>query len=180
MASHIGRLPIPLPQGTEIKVDGEKIFAKGSKGSNECVIPNGIKVEQENGSVRVEPVDASVKGIGAKHGLARALLASLIQGVSSGFEKKLEIVGTGYRVTAKGRDLDFSLGYSHNIVVKAPEGIAFTVSDPTHLTVSGIDKQQVGEIAAQIRKLRPPEPYKGKGIKYAGERIRRKAGKAGK
>ena len=180
MASHIGRLPIALPKGVEITVDGRKVTAKGPKGSQECIIPEGIEIKEGDAVLQVVPDDPGAKGASARHGLARALVASIIQGVSSGFNKKLEIIGTGYKVTAKGPDLDFALGYSHDIPVKAPEGITFTVADATHLTVSGINKQQVGEVAAQIRKLRPPEPYKGKGIRYAGEHVRRKAGKAGK
>ena len=180
MASHIGRLPITLPKNVEITVEGNKVTAKGPKGVQECIIPDGIEIKQSEGSIEVIPTDPGAKGSSARHGLARALVASIVQGVSSGFDKKLEIVGTGYRVTAKGPDLNFALGYSHDIPVKAPEGITFTVADATHLTVSGINKQQVGEVAAQIHMLRPPEPYKGKGIRYAGEHVRRKAGKAGK
>lgn len=180
MTSHIGRLPITFPKGIEVSVNGNKVRAKGPKGTQECIIPEGIEIKQSEGKIEVVPSDPSAKGAPARHGLARALVASVIQGVNSGFDKKLEIIGTGYRVAAKGPDLNFSLGYSHDIPVKAPEGITFTVADATHLTVSGINKQQVGEVAAQIRKLRPPEPYKGKGIRYAGEYVRRKAGKAGK
>ena len=179
MASHIGKLPIAIPAGVDIKIDGNDIVVKGPKGEMSYVLPTGVTVKIEDNALFVGVMSAD-RAASAKHGLSRSLLASYIEGVSKGFEKKLEIVGTGYRVVAKGPALEFSLGYSHTITVEPPEGITFTVENATHLTVAGIDKQLVGEVAARIRKLRAPEPYKGKGIKYVGEYIRRKARKAGK
>ena len=179
MASHIGKLPITIPAGVEVKIDGVNFSAKGAKGSDSYVIPEGISARVDGDQILVEAADDEPP-TRAKHGLSRSIIDSIVKGVHEGFEKKLEIVGTGYRVTAKGKGLEFALGYSHSITVNPPEGITFTVESPTNLTVSGTDKQVVGEVAANIRKLRKPEPYKGKGIKYVGEQIRRKAGKAGK
>ncbi|QRV01821.1 50S ribosomal protein L6 [Arcanobacterium phocisimile] len=177
--SRIGKLPIAIPAGVEVKLDGNVISVKGPKGELSHTIPAPISVEVEEGMITVRrPDDARVSR--SLHGLTRTLIANNIVGVTDGFTKALEIVGTGYRVVAKGSDLEFSLGYSHTIFVEAPEGITFAVEAPTKFSISGINKQLVGETAARIRKLRKPEPYKGKGIRYAGEHVRRKAGKAGK
>lgn len=177
--SRIGRLPISVPAGVEVKLDGALITVKGPKGELNHTLASPIKVAMEDGTLTVSrPNDERESR--SLHGLTRTLIANLITGVTEGFERKLEIVGTGYRVQAKGSDLEFALGYSHPISVKAPEGITLTVESPNKFSVAGINKQQVGEVAANIRKLRKPDPYKGKGIRYAGEVIRRKVGKAGK
>lgn len=178
MTSHIGKLPISIPQGTTVTISGSSVSIKGPKGEFSYNVPACLKVQEQDSTLVIEPLNEERETF-ALQGLARALLNSYVEGVSKGFEKKLEIVGVGYRVTAKGPNLEFALGYSHPVVVEAPQGITLTVVDPTHITVSGSDKQKVGEVSAQIRKLRPPEPYKGKGIRYAGEYVRRKAGKAG-
>ena len=177
--SRIGKLPIPVPAGVEVKIDGQSIEVRGPKGSLTHVVPEPIRVALEDNAVVVtRPNDERVAR--SLHGLTRTLIANNIHGVTQGFSKGLEIVGTGYRVTAKGDDLEFALGYSHPILVQPPAGISFTVDGNTKLTVNGISKQAVGEVAANIRKLRKPEPYKGKGVRYAGEVVRRKAGKSGK
>jgi large subunit ribosomal protein L6 len=177
--SRIGRLPIPVPAGVEVKINGATVEVKGPKGTLSHDVPAPITVAVEDNSIIVSrPDDERVSR--SLHGLTRTLIANNIEGVTAGFTKGLEIVGTGYRVTAKGSDIEFALGYSHPILVKAPEGIKFEVEGNTKITVSGINKQAVGEVAANLRKLRKPEPYKGKGVRYAGEVIRRKAGKAGK
>lgn len=177
--SRIGRLPITVPSGLEVSLDGRDIRVKGSKGELSRTLAEGITVEIEDGTITVHrPNDE--REARSLHGLTRSLINNMIIGVTDGFTKKLEIVGTGYRVQAKGNDLEFALGYSHPVPVAAPEGITFTVEGANKLAVSGIDKQQVGEVAANIRKLRKPDPYKGKGVRYEGEQIRRKAGKAGK
>ena len=178
--SRIGRLPVPVPSGVEVTIDGQDVTVKGPKGSLDLTVPAPITVAKgEDGSVEVtRPNDE--RDARARHGLTRSLINNMVVGVTDGYTKKLEIHGTGYRVTAKGSDLEFALGYSHPILVKAPEGITFAVEGNNKLTVSGIDKQQVGQVAANIRGLRAPDPYKGKGIRYAGEQIRRKVGKAGK
>ncbi len=172
-------MPIPVPAGVEVKIDGQSVEVKGPKGSLSLVVAEPIKVALEDGNVVVTRPDDE-RNSRSLHGLTRTLIANQIHGVTQGFSKGLEIVGTGYRVTAKGSDLEFALGYSHPILVQPPKGITFTVEGNTKVVVSGIDKQAVGEVAANIRKLRKPEPYKGKGVRYAGEVIRRKAGKAGK
>ncbi|MEY4451467.1 MAG: hypothetical protein RLZZ380_588 [Actinomycetota bacterium] len=177
--SRIGKLPIPVPAGVEVKIDGQNIEVKGPKGTLSHVVPAPITIVLEDNTITVtRPDDERLSR--SLHGLTRTLIANNIHGVTQGFSKGLEIVGTGYRVTAKGNDLEFALGYSHSITVTPPAGISFTVDGNTKLTVSGIDKQAVGEVAANIRKLRKPEPYKGKGVRYAGEVVRRKAGKSGK
>ncbi|RZU71684.1 LSU ribosomal protein L6P [Micromonospora kangleipakensis] len=178
--SRIGRKSIPVPAGVEITIDGQTVKVKGPKGELSHVLAEPIKAERgEDGVLHVNRPNDERK---AKelHGLSRTLVANMIVGVTEGYRKSLEIAGTGYRVTAKGKDLEFALGFSHPVLVPAPDGITFTVERPTLFHVAGIDKQQVGEVAANIRKIRPPEPYKGKGVKYQGEVIRRKAGKAGK
>ena len=178
--SRIGRLPVTVPTGVEVTIDGQDVTVKGPKGTLTHTVASPITVQRdEDGSIAVARPDDERKSR-SLHGLTRTLIANMVQGVTEGYEKKLEIVGTGYRVQAKGSDLEFALGFSHPVVVKPPEGISFTVDGVTKLSVLGIDKQQVGEVAANIRKLRKPDPYKGKGVRYAGEHIRRKVGKAGK
>jgi large subunit ribosomal protein L6 len=177
--SRIGRLPITVPGGVDIRIDGRQVNVKGPKGELSHTVAEPIKVEMENGRVTVtRPDDVNINR--ALHGLTRSLINNMVVGVTEGFRKTLEIQGVGYRVVAKGKNLEFSLGFSHSIVVEPPEGISFTVERPTQLIVEGIDKQKVGEVAANIRKLRKPDPYKGKGVRYQGEQIRRKVGKAGK
>ncbi len=178
--SRIGRRPIPVPAGVEVTIDGQTVQVKGPKGELSHTVAEPILVERDDaGNVNVSRPNEE-REVKALHGLSRTLVANMVTGVTEGYTKTLEINGTGYRVTAKGSDLEFALGFSHPVTVTAPEGITFTVERPTLFHVSGIDKQLVGEVAANIRKIRPPEPYKGKGVKYAGEVIRRKAGKAGK
>ena len=177
--SRIGRLPIPVPAGVDVKIDGSAVEVKGPKGTLSLVVASPIAVALEDGNVIVTRPDDE-RTSRSLHGLTRTLIANNIQGVTEGFTKGLEIVGTGYRVTAKGNDIEFALGYSHPILVQAPAGITFTIDGNTKVSVSGIDKQAVGEVAANLRKLRKPEPYKGKGVRYAGEVVRRKAGKSGK
>ncbi|WP_115790331.1 50S ribosomal protein L6 [Arthrobacter silvisoli] len=177
--SRIGRLPITVPAGVDVKVDGSVISVKGAKGELSHTVASPIEVSLDENTLTVtRPNDE--RNSRSLHGLTRTLIANMIEGVTKGYEKKLEIVGTGYRVQAKGSDLEFALGFSHPVNISAPEGITFTVEGPTKFSVSGISKQQVGEVAANIRKLRKPDPYKGKGVRYAGEVIRRKVGKAGK
>ncbi len=178
--SRIGKLPVDVPSGVEVQIDGDTVPVTGPKGTLSHTLVGGITVSAgDDGSLSVSrPNDE--REAKALHGLSRTLVANMVTGVTQGFERKLEIVGVGYRVQAKGSTLEFALGYSHPVVVDAPDGITFAVESPTKFTVSGIDKQQVGQTAANIRKLRKPEPYKGKGIRYADERVRRKAGKAGK
>jgi large subunit ribosomal protein L6 len=177
--SRIGRKSIPVPAGVDVTITGQTVKVKGPKGELSHTVSEPITVAQEGGELHVNRPNDERK---AKelHGLSRTLVANMIIGVTEGYKKTLEINGTGYRVTAKGKDLEFALGFSHPVLVEAPDGITFTVERPTLFHVAGIDKQQVGEVAANIRKIRPPEPYKGKGVKYQGEVIRRKAGKAGK
>jgi large subunit ribosomal protein L6 len=178
--SRIGRLPITIPSGVEVTIDGSEVTVKGPKGTLSHTIPAPITVARnDDGTIEVSRPDDERESR-ALHGLTRTLIANMVIGVSTGYEKTMEIVGTGYRVAAKGSDLEFALGYSHPVLVKAPEGINFTVESPTKFKVSGIDKQAVGEVAAKIRKIRKLDPYKGKGVRYEGEVVRRKAGKAGK
>ncbi|MEO6944176.1 MAG: 50S ribosomal protein L6 [Lacisediminihabitans sp.] len=177
--SRIGRLPIDVPAGVDVKVDGSAVTVKGPKGELKLTVASPIEVKLEDGQLLVTRPDDE-RASRSLHGLTRTLIANQIIGVTAGYSKGLEIVGTGYRVTAKGNSLEFALGYSHSITVDPPEGISFAVDGNTKLTVHGIDKQAVGEAAANIRKLRKPEPYKGKGVRYAGEVVRRKAGKSGK
>lgn len=177
--SRIGKQPVAVPAGVDVSVDGQHVTVKGPKGTLEHTVAEPIAVKLEDGAVSVTRPDDE-RTSRSLHGLTRTLIDNMVVGVTQGYSKAMEIVGTGYRVVAKGGDLEFSLGYSHTILVKAPEGITFTVESPTRFSVNGIDKQQVGELAANIRKLRKPEPYKGKGVRYADEVVRRKAGKAGK
>ena len=177
--SRIGRLPIDIPAGVDVKVDGSAVTVKGPKGELQLTVASPIEVKLEDGQLSVTRPDDERESR-SLHGLTRTLIANQIIGVTAGYSKGLEIVGTGYRVTAKGNSLEFALGYSHSITVDPPEGISFAVDGNTRLSVHGIDKQAVGEVAANIRKLRKPEPYKGKGVRYAGEVVRRKAGKSGK
>jgi large subunit ribosomal protein L6 len=178
--SRIGRLPIPVPSGVDVAIDGQTVNVTGPKGSLSHTVAAPIAVERsEDGVLQVtRPNDERESR--ALHGLSRTLIANMITGVTEGYSKTLEIVGVGYRVQARGSDLEFALGYSHPVPVKAPDGITFTVEAPTRLRVTGIDKQQVGQVAANIRKLRKPDPYKGKGVRYQGEVIKRKVGKTGK
>lgn len=178
--SRIGKLPIPVPSGVDVSIDGQQISVKGPKGTLAHMIAEPITVEHdEDGTLAVKRPDDERRNR-ALHGLTRSLVNNLVVGVTDGYEKKLEIHGVGYRVLLKGSDLEFSLGYSHPVKVAPPEGITFVVEGPTRFSVQGIDKQRVGEVAANIRKLRKPDPYKGKGVRYAGEKIRRKVGKTGK
>jgi large subunit ribosomal protein L6 len=177
--SRIGRLPIEIPSGVDVTVDGSAVTVKGPKGELQLSAPTPIEVKLEDGHVLVTRPDDERESR-SLHGLTRTLIANQIIGVTQGYSKALEIVGTGYRVQAKGSSLEFALGFSHSVTVDPPAGISFTVDGNTKLAVHGIDKQAVGEVAANIRKLRKPEPYKGKGIRYAGEIVRRKAGKSGK
>jgi large subunit ribosomal protein L6 len=172
-------MPIPVPAGVDVKIDGQSVEVKGPKGTLNHVVPAPIEIALQDGSIIVTRPDDE-RNSRSLHGLTRTLISNQIKGVTEGYTKGLEIVGTGYRVTAKGSDIEFALGYSHPILVKAPAGITFAVDGNTKVSVSGIDKQLVGEVAANLRKLRKPEPYKGKGVRYAGEVVRRKAGKAGK
>ena len=177
--SRIGKSPIPVPAGVEVNISGSDVSVKGPKGQLQLTVASPITVALADGQVVVtRPDDERVSR--SLHGLTRTLIANQIIGVTQGYTKGLEIVGTGFRVAAKGQALEFSLGYSHSITVNPPAGISFAVEGNTKITVSGIDKQAVGEVAANIRKLRNPEPYKGKGVRYAGEVVRRKAGKSGK
>ena len=179
MASHIGKLPVTIPAGVEVKIDGQSFTAKGVKGTDSYEIPEGITAQVEGNEIILVPAD-DLRPTRAKHGLARSIVASMVKGVHEGYAKTLDIVGTGYRAQVKGKGIEFSLGYSHTITVEPPEGIEFELPNPNQVIVKGIDKQAVGQCAANIRKLRAPEPYKGKGVKYSDERILRKAGKAGK
>jgi large subunit ribosomal protein L6 len=178
--SRIGKLPVPVPSGVDVAIDGAQVTVKGPKGTLSHTVATPITVEKGEGVLDVRRPDDE-RTSRALHGLSRTLISNMVVGVTEGYEKKLEIVGVGYRVLSKGpTQLEFQLGYSHPITFNAPDGITFTVEGPTKLGVQGIDKQLVGEVAAKIRKLRKPEPYKGKGVRYAGEHIRRKVGKAGK
>lgn len=177
--SRIGRLPIPIPADVTVATDGQLVSVKGPKGELALTVANPIEVKIEDGHVVVtRPNDE--RNSRSLHGLTRTLIANQIIGVTTGYTKSLEIVGTGYRVAQKGTSIEFALGFSHPVLVEAPAGITLTVESVNRLTVGGIDKQAVGEVAANIRKIRKPEPYKGKGVRYAGEIVRRKAGKSGK
>jgi large subunit ribosomal protein L6 len=178
--SRIGRQPIPLPAGVEVDINGAEVTVKGPKGTLNHTVASPIVIERaEDGALQVVRPDDQRESR-ALHGLTRSLVNNMVIGVTQGYEKKLEIVGVGYRVQARGSDLEFALGFSHPVLITPPEGVTFAVESPTRFSVAGIDKQRVGETAAKIRKLRRPDPYKGKGVRYAGEQIRRKVGKAGK
>ena len=177
--SRIGRMPIPVPSGVKADIAGDAIPTTGPKGTLNLKVASPIEVKEADGNLVVTRPDDE-RDSRALHGLTRTLVSNMVIGVTTGFEKTLEIVGTGYRVAANGTGLEFQLGFSHSVVVAAPEGISFAVESPVKFKVQGIDKQKVGEVAANIRKLRKPEPYKGKGVRYEGEVVRRKAGKAGK
>jgi large subunit ribosomal protein L6 len=178
--SRIGKLPVTVPSGVDVAIDGRTVTVKGPKGTLSHTVIEPITVERgDDGSIVVNRPDDERKSR-AYHGLSRTLVNNLVVGVTSGYEKRLEIHGVGYRVALKGSNLEFALGFSHPVVVEPPEGITFTVESPTRFSVSGINKQLVGETAANIRKIRKPEPYKGKGVRYAGENVRRKVGKTGK
>jgi large subunit ribosomal protein L6 len=178
--SRIGRLPVLVPAGVDVTIDGQAVTVKGPKGTLSHTVAEPIKVNKsDDGSLEVtRPDDERISK--SLHGLSRTLINNMVVGVTAGYAKTLEIVGTGYRVQQKGSDLEFALGFSHPVPVAAPAGITLRVEAPTRLVVEGIDKQQVGEVAANIRKLRKPDPYKGKGVRYQGEVVRRKAGKTGK
>ncbi|MBW9204687.1 50S ribosomal protein L6 [Mumia sp. zg.B53] len=179
--SRIGKQPVTVPSGVDIAIDGQVVTVKGPKGTLAHTVAAPITASKaEDGAISVErPNDERQNR--SLHGLTRTLINNMVIGVTTGYEKKLELVGVGYRVLAKGpAAIELNLGFSHPVAFQAPEGVTFTVESPTKLTITGIDKQQVGEVAANIRKLRKPEPYKGKGVRYAGEQVRRKAGKAGK
>jgi large subunit ribosomal protein L6 len=174
--SRIGRRPIEVPDGVTVEIAPGNVTVKGPKGELRQAISADMKVSQENGTVTVErPTDRGEHR--ALHGLTRSLIANMVTGVTEGYEKRLEIQGVGYRAQLKGKALELAVGYSHPVTVPAPEGIEFELPQPTEIVVRGIDKQLVGEVAANIRKSRPPEPYKGKGVRYAGEHVRRKVGK---
>jgi large subunit ribosomal protein L6 len=177
--SRIGKVPVPVPAGVDVTIDGSTVTVKGPKGtlSLEVAAPITVTKGAEGIDVRRPDDERMSKSL---HGLTRTLVANMVAGVTEGYEKRLEIVGTGYRVAKKGDDLEFMLGFSHPVVVTPPAGITFTSEGPTKIAIQGINKQQVGEVAANVRKIRPPEPYKGKGIRYEGEAVRRKAGKTGK
>ena len=177
--SRIGRLPIDIPTGVDVKIDGQAVTVKGPKGELSLTVANPIEVKLEENQVLVTRPDDE-RASRSLHGLTRTLINNQIIGVTQGYSKGLEIVGTGYRVAQKGASLELALGFSHPVTVEAPAGITLTVEGNNKITVAGIDKQAVGETAANIRKIKKPEPYKGKGIRYAGEVVRRKAGKAGK
>jgi len=179
--SRIGKYPVTVPNGVTVTLDGQHVGVKGPKGELEFTVKEPITVSKnDDGAIQVARPDDERENR-SLHGLTRTLIANMITGVTEGYEKKLEIVGVGYRVISKGpKQLEFALGFSHPVIIDAPEGITFNVENQTKFSVQGIDKQLVGETAANIRKLRKPEPYKGKGVRYAGEHVRRKAGKAGK
>jgi len=174
--SRIGKRAVEVPSGVNVDLDGRTINVKGPKGQLSQRLPEEIKVSQADGQLSFAPRDDSQRAA-AMWGLSRTLVGNMVEGVTKGFERKLELVGVGYRATMKGSNLSLQLGYSHDIEMPPPAGVSFTVPKQTEIIVSGIDKQAVGEIAARIRKHRPPEPYKGKGVRYAGERVRRKEGK---
>jgi large subunit ribosomal protein L6 len=178
--SRIGRLPIPVPSGVDVDIDGPAVTVKGPKGTLSHTVASPITITREDDGKLVVARPDDERASRSLHGLTRTLVANMVTGVTAGYEKTLEIVGVGYRVTARGSDLEFALGYSHTIPVAAPPGITFEVQSPTRFVVRGIDKQQVGEVAANIKKLRKPDPYKGKGVRYQGEVVRHKVGKTGK
>ena len=174
--SRIGKKPIEVPAGVIVSVDPGRVTVSGPKGELRQDVPQRMQIAQAEGTITVtRPTERGDDR--ALHGLTRSLIANMVEGVTKGFEKRLELQGVGYRATLRGSDLELNVGFSHPVVVKPPQGISFEVPEPTSVLVKGIDKQQVGEIAAEVRKVRPPEPYKGKGIRYEGEYVRRKVGK---
>ena len=178
--SRLGKIPVTVPAGVDVSISGQDVTVKGPKGTLALTISEPIAIEKaEDGSLSVTRPDDERRSR-ALHGLSRTLVANIITGVTEGYTKKMEIHGVGYRVALKGKDLEFALGFSHPVPIEAPEGITFVVESPTRFSVSGIDKQKVGQISANIRRLRRPDPYKGKGVRYEGEQIRRKVGKTGK
>ena len=174
--SRVGKRPVAIPSGVTANVEGQTVKMKGPKGQLQFVVHDDVEVKLENGQVKVKP-RAETNRARALYGTARAQVANLVEGVTKGFEKKLEITGVGYRAAMQGKNLQLALGYSHDVIYTIPEGITITVPKPTEITVTGSDIQRVGQVAAEIRSYRPPEPYKGKGVKYAGEFIFRKEGK---
>lgn len=178
--SRIGKQPVPVPAGVDVTIDGQNVSVKGPKGTLDLTVAEPIKVDRnDDGAIVITRPDDDRRNR-SLHGLSRTLVANLVTGVTQGYTTKMEIYGVGYRVQLKGSDLEFALGYSHPVLIEAPEGIAFAVETPTKFSVTGIDKQKVGQISANIRRLRRPDPYKGKGVRYEGEQIRRKVGKTGK
>jgi large subunit ribosomal protein L6 len=178
--SRIGKQPVPVPSGVDVTIDGQNVSVKGPKGTLELAVAEPISVSRsDDGAIVVTRPDDERRNR-SLHGLSRTLVANLVTGVTEGYTIKMEIFGVGYRVVAKGSNLEFALGYSHPVLINAPEGVTFAVETPTKFSISGIDKQKVGQIAANIRRLRKSDPYKGKGIRYEGEQIRRKVGKTGK
>ncbi len=178
--SRIGRQPIPVPAGVDVMIDGQHVSVKGPKGTLDLRVAEPIRVSRnDDGAIVVSRPDDERRSR-SLHGLSRTLVSNLVTGVTQGYTIKMEIFGVGYRVQLKGSNLEFALGYSHPVVVEAPEGITFAVESPTKFSISGIDKQEVGQISANIRRLRRPDPYKGKGVRYEGEQVRRKVGKTGK
>jgi large subunit ribosomal protein L6 len=178
--SRIGKQPVPVPSGVDVTIDGRHVSVKGPKGTLELAIAEPIAVSRDDDGAIVVSRPDDERRSRSLHGLSRTLVANLVTGVTQGYTVKMEIFGVGYRVQQRGANLEFALGYSHPVVIEAPEGITFAVETPTKFSVSGIDKQKVGQISANIRRLRRPDPYKGKGVRYEGEQIRRKVGKTGK
>ncbi len=174
--SRIGKKPVAVPQGVTASVNGQTVTAKGPKGELKFVVNDEVLVRMEGGAIAVEPRDQT-KSARSKWGMSRTQIVNIIEGVKSGFEKKLEISGVGYRAAMQGKNLQLALGFSHDVIYETPQGVTIAVPKPTEIVVTGIDKQQVGQVAAEIREFRGPEPYKGKGVKYAGEKIVRKEGK---
>lgn len=177
--SRIGKQPVTIPNGVDVTIDGQNVSVKGPKGTLAVALAEPIKVSQDDGAIVVTRPNDERRNR-SLHGLSRTLVANLVTGVTEGYTTKMEIFGVGYRVVLKGNTLEFALGYSHPVVINAPDGVTFAVETPTKFSISGIDKQKVGQIAANIRRLRKSDPYKGKGIRYEGEQIRRKVGKTGK
>jgi large subunit ribosomal protein L6 len=177
--SRIGKKPIPIPKGVTVQIDAAAVEVQGPRGRLRQPLPPGVRFELTDGQLRAHPIDPADPGLGKFHGLARSLVANAVTGVTQGFKKELDIVGVGYRAEVKGRQVHFALGYSHPIVFDIPEGIDIAVDRQTHVTVTGIDRQKVGQVAAEIRAMRKPDPYKQKGIRYTGEVLKKKAGKTG-
>jgi large subunit ribosomal protein L6 len=178
--SRIGKQPVPVPSGVDVTIDGQQVSVKGPKGTLELTVAEPIRVARNDDGALVVTRPDDERRNRSLHGLSRTLVANLVTGVSEGYVRKMEIFGVGYRVALKGSDLEFALGYSHPVLIKAPDGITFAVETPTKFSITGIDKQKVGQISANIRRLRRPDPYKGKGVRYEGEQVRRKVGKTGK